>query len=55
MPYTGVQFVAIPEFQSIGATVGQLFSAVVAGQISADDALSQAQAATEREMTRAGY
>lgn len=55
VPYTGGQFVAIPEFQSIGTTVGQLFSAVVAGQSSVDDALSQAQAATEREMRRAGY
>ena len=43
MPYTGGQFVAIPEFQSIGTTVGQLFSAVIAGQSSVDDALAQAQ------------
>ena len=50
MPYTGGQFVAIPEFQSIGTTVGQLFSAVIAGQSSVDDALAQAQSATEREM-----
>ena len=55
VPYTGGQFVAIPEFQSIGGTVGQLFAAVVAGQSSVDDALSQAQSATEREMRRAGY
>jgi sorbitol/mannitol transport system substrate-binding protein len=55
VPYTGGQFVAIPEFQSIGSTVGQLFSAVIAGQSSVDDALAQAQAATEREMRRAGY
>jgi sorbitol/mannitol transport system substrate-binding protein len=55
VPYTGGQFVAIPEFQSIGTTVGQLFSAVVAGQSSVDDALAQAQSTTEREMRRAGY
>jgi sorbitol/mannitol transport system substrate-binding protein len=55
VPYTGGQFVAIPEFQSIGGTVGQLFSAVIAGQSSVDDALAQAQSATEREMRRAGY
>ncbi len=55
VPYTGGQFVAIPEFQSIGTTVGQLFSAVIAGQSSVDDALSQAQSVTEREMHRAGY
>ena len=50
VPYTGGQFVAIPEFQSIGTTVGQLFSAVIAGQSSVDDALAQAQSVTEREM-----
>ncbi len=55
VPYTGGQFVAIPEFQGIGTTVGQIFSAVVAGQSSVDDALAQAQSATTREMTRAGY
>ncbi|HEX5935922.1 MAG TPA: sugar ABC transporter substrate-binding protein [Pseudorhizobium sp.] len=55
VPYTGGQFVAIPEFQSIGTTVGQLFSAGIAGQSSVDDALAQAQSATEREMRRAGY
>jgi sorbitol/mannitol transport system substrate-binding protein len=55
VPYTGGQFVAIPEFQSIGTTVGQLFSAVIAGQSTVDDALAQAQSVTTREMTRAGY
>jgi len=55
VPYTGVQFVAIPEFAGIGTNVGQLFSAALAGQMSADDALAQAQDATTRDMTRAGY
>ena len=35
VPYIGVQFVAIPEFQGLGTTVGQLFSAALAGQMSA--------------------
>ncbi|MCV3767929.1 ABC transporter substrate-binding protein [Rhizobium sp. TRM95796] len=55
VPYVGVQFVAIPEFQGLGTTVGQLFSAALAGQMSVDDALAQAQQVSEREMTRAGY
>jgi len=55
VPYVGVQFVAIPEFQGIGTNVGQLFSAALAGQMSVDDALAQAQEATLRDMTRAGY
>lgn len=55
VPYTGVQFVAIPEFAGIATNVGQLFSAALAGQMSADDALAQAQESTLRDMTRAGY
>ncbi|AXV16293.1 sugar ABC transporter substrate-binding protein [Neorhizobium sp. SOG26] len=55
VPYTGGQFVAIPEFQAIGTNVGQLFSAVIAGQSTVEDALAQAQTATSREMRRAGY
>ncbi|MGQ3276035.1 MAG: extracellular solute-binding protein, partial [Shinella sp.] len=55
VPYVGVQFVAIPEFQGLGTTVGQLFSAALAGQMTVDDALAQAQQVTVREMTRAGY
>ncbi|MEH6775979.1 MAG: extracellular solute-binding protein, partial [Cereibacter changlensis] len=55
VPYVGVQFVAIPEFQGIGTAVGQQFSAALAGTMSAEDALAAAQAYTEREMTRAGY
>ncbi|MBD8067335.1 sugar ABC transporter substrate-binding protein [Devosia sp. PTR5] len=55
VPYVGVQFVAIPEFQGIGTTVGQLFSAALAGQMTVDEALAQAQESTLREMTRAGY
>ncbi|MDB5536191.1 MAG: sugar transporter substrate-binding protein [Devosia sp.] len=55
VPYVGVQFVAIPEFAGIATNVGQLFSAALAGQMSADDALKQAQDSTTRDMTRAGY
>ncbi len=55
MPYVGVQFVAIPEFQGLGTAVGQQFSAALAGQMSVDDALASAQTLTEREMTKAGY
>lgn len=53
--YPAWGYVIIPEYQGIGTSVGQLFSAAVAGQASVDDALAQAQALTTREMTRAGY
>ncbi|NJM82644.1 MAG: sugar ABC transporter substrate-binding protein [Tabrizicola sp.] len=55
VPYVGVQFVAIPEFQGIGTSVGQEFSAALAGQKSADEALAAAQALVTDEMTAAGY
>ena len=55
VPYVGVQFVAIPEFQGIGTAVGQQFSAALAGQITVEQALANAQTLTEREMKRAGY
>jgi len=55
VPYVGVQFVAIPEFQGIGTAVGQQFSAALAGQVSVEQALQSAQQLTTREMTKAGY
>ena len=55
VPYAGVQFAAIPEYQGIGTEVGQQFAAAVAGQVSPDDALAEAQAITKRQMTAAGY
>ncbi|MFZ5710413.1 MAG: ABC transporter substrate-binding protein [Pseudomonadota bacterium] len=55
VPYVGVQFVAIPEFQGIGTAVGQEFAAALAGQKTADEALAAAQALVTDEMTAAGY
>ena len=55
VPYVGVQFVAIPEFQGLATTVGQIFSAALAGEKTADAALAEAQDAAVREMTKAGY
>jgi len=55
VPYVGVQFVAIPEFQGMGTAVGQKFSEALAGTTSVDDALAAAQDLTTRTMTKAGY
>ncbi|MFP5076197.1 ABC transporter substrate-binding protein [Rhizobium sp. YIM 134829] len=55
VPYVGVQFVAIPEFQSLGDEVGKQFSLALAGTITVDDALKSAQTVAEREMRKAGY
>ncbi|WP_434715131.1 sugar ABC transporter substrate-binding protein (plasmid) [Rhizobium sp. YTUHZ045] len=55
VPYTGVQFVAIPEFQGIGTIVGQQIGAAMSGQQSVDAALDNAQKQVERDMKKAGY
>lgn len=55
VPYTGVQFVAIPEFQGFATEVGQQFSAALAGTTSAADALKNAQELVTTAMTKAGY
>ncbi|MEM7545198.1 MAG: sugar ABC transporter substrate-binding protein [Pseudomonadota bacterium] len=55
VPYTGVQFVAIPEFAGIATQVGQEMSAALAGQQSVEEALAKAQALTADEMEAAGY
>jgi sorbitol/mannitol transport system substrate-binding protein len=55
VPYIGVQYAAIPEWQGIGTEIGQQFSAAIAGRVSTGDALAEAQAATRRQLTDAGY
>jgi sorbitol/mannitol transport system substrate-binding protein len=55
VPYTGVQFVAIPQFQAIGSTVGQQLAGALAGQLSPSVALANAQNSTTQTMIQAGY
>ncbi|MGB0389481.1 MAG: extracellular solute-binding protein, partial [Ardenticatenaceae bacterium] len=55
VPYTGVQFVAIPEFQGIGTDVSQYIADALAGNITVEEALESGQAATLEVMEDAGY
>ena len=55
VPYTGIQYVAIPEFQAMGTQVGQLMAAALTGSTSVDNALKQAQASVLSTMQQAGY
>jgi sorbitol/mannitol transport system substrate-binding protein len=55
VPYVGVQFVGIPEFQNIGTLVTQNLAAAVAGSTSVDSALSKSQQQVTRIMKQAGY
>jgi sorbitol/mannitol transport system substrate-binding protein len=55
VPYVGIQFATIPEFQGIGAEAGRQFAAAAAGVESPEMALTRIQAHTEQEMTDEGY
>ncbi|MDC9502268.1 ABC transporter substrate-binding protein [Pseudoalteromonas sp. Angola-18] len=55
VPYVGIQFVAIPEFQGIGTAVGQQFSAALTGQMTVEQALNTSQRRVERTMRKARY
>src|SRR3954454_22876234 len=48
VPYTGIQYVQIPEFQDLGTRVSQQFAAVLAGNESVEDALKTAQGYAEK-------
>lgn len=55
VPYTGVQYVGIPEFQSFGTVVGQSIAGALAGQMTVDQALAAGNAAANRAVKQAGY
>ncbi|WP_424949891.1 ABC transporter substrate-binding protein [Deinococcus sp.] len=48
VPYTGIQFVAIPEFQALGTQVGQYIAGALSGQTTVDQALTQANDAANK-------
>lgn len=54
-PYVGIQWAAIPEFQSIGTAVGQQIGLVLQGSLSVDEGLRKAQQLADRKMREAGY
>jgi sorbitol/mannitol transport system substrate-binding protein len=55
VPYTGVQFVGIPEFQNIGTLVTQNLAGALAGSTTVSSALSTSQAQVTRIMKQGGY
>ncbi len=55
VPYVGVQFVGIPEFQQIGTHVTQNLAAVISGSSQLDQALQLSQTQVQRTMQQAGY
>ncbi len=55
VPYTGVQFMAIPEFAGFWTEVSQEFSAAYAGQQSVEEALAKGQTIVNEALEAAGY
>jgi len=50
VPYVGIQYVGIPEFQAIGTEVGQEISAALAGRVTVERALALSQTEAERAL-----
>lgn len=55
VPYNGITFVGIPEFQSLGTSVGQNVAGMITGKTSIDETMKLNQNAVERTMKQAGY
>jgi sorbitol/mannitol transport system substrate-binding protein len=48
VPYTGIQFVDVPQFESLGVTVGQQIAGAIAGTESVSQALQAGQSAASQ-------
>ena len=55
VPYTGIQFMAIPEWAGMWGQVSQELSAAYAGQQTVEEALAKAQDIVTEELEAAGY
>jgi sorbitol/mannitol transport system substrate-binding protein len=55
VPYTGIQYVGIPEFQGAGTDVSQLVAEALSGTLTVEEALTRAQERTRATMRDAGY
>ena len=55
VPYKGVQYVSIPEFQGLGEKVGQELAAYLSGNESLDQALANCQSAAQSVADEGGY
>ena len=55
VPYTGIQYVGIPEFPGMGTAVGGRMAKALAGEISPEEALENAQWVTGKVIDRARF
>ena len=55
VPYSGIQYVGIPEFPAIGAQIGEEIVKLLNDEITLDEALENAQLIAEKQMKASGY
>jgi sorbitol/mannitol transport system substrate-binding protein len=55
VPYSGVQYVSIPEFSSIGTSVGNIIVNVLDNDRSTEDVLKESQDLVYSQMKKSGY
>jgi len=55
VPYKGIQYVSIPEFQSLGERVSQELASYITGKETVDQALANSQAAALQVAKQGGY
>ena len=55
VPYTGVQYVSIPEFQALGTLVGQNLADALVGKVTVDQFLIQSQSVAQKVAKSGGY
>lgn len=54
-PYSGIQYIQIPEFPAIGTQVGQKIAEVLTGEVTIDQALKELQRQVSDQMQASGY
>lgn len=55
VPYTGVQYVDIPEFEQIGDFTSQQIAGAISGQLSVADAIKASERKAKEVIEDAGY
>ncbi len=55
VPYTGIQYISIPQFQALGTQVGQYLAGALSGQSTIDATLKQMQDAAQKTAKDGGY
>ncbi|WP_424767821.1 ABC transporter substrate-binding protein [Paenibacillus sp. sgz302251] len=55
VPYQGVQFVNIPEFQQLGTEVSQFIAGAITGEITVEEAMNKGQEMAQKVAVDGGY